>query len=101
MKIDITEAEKIEESLRQLRIERATLEYITSGEQTEYFVSHPDRFGEVKITRDELLTLVNARIEANVRHLAQRYQMDFTKANVNSVAPIIPAPAASQEGAQA
>ena len=101
MKIDITEASKIEDLLYKLRQERATLEYITSGSETEYVAVNPNRFGEVKITRDELLSVINTRIEANVKHLAQRYQLDFAKANVNTVAPVVLAPAAAEEGAQA
>lgn len=100
MKIEITEAEKIEELLHQLRKERATLEYITSNPDNQRSLWHSTIIGDVTITHEELVSIINTRIEANVRHLAQRYQIDFAKANVNSSAPIIPPPATSQEGAQ-
>jgi hypothetical protein len=98
MKIDIAELPKIRELLEELQ------QNVWTAEQLARPMAHPTAEFKVEdrehnemhtITHAELLGIFNARVEAGMKHLVQRYQIDFTKANLfgTPATPVV-APAA-------
>ena len=112
MKIDITELPNMMRTLQQLTDAQrlaAAAEAVDSDVRFDPCLTADDGQSpipftvECELSKAELLSIYQARVEAHVKHLAQRYQIDFAKANV--FAPPLPiAPgtlAAAEEGAQA
>lgn len=99
MKIDIAELPKIVQTLHQLTDSQrlvAAAEAADSDVRFDPCLTADDGQSllpfavECDISKAELLSIYQARVEAHMKHLVQRYQIDFTKANVNIAAPALP-----------
>lgn len=84
MKIDIAEVPKIRDLLDKLIVDQHNHSNITSSGVEQFRVVSEGGTHAGELSRDELLTVFQTRIDAGMKHLAQRYQIDFTKANVNA-----------------
>lgn len=103
MKIDIAELPKIRELLEELQQNVWTAEQLARPQAhptTEFKVEDREHNEMHTITHGELLGIFNARVEAGMKHLVQRYQIDFTKANVFAAPALPAAPAAAEVDAQ-
>lgn len=90
MKIDIENAPQLRNLIDTLLSDVSTRQVIEKIEPTEFRVTSPDTIASFTVSKDELLAVVQWRIDASMIALAQRYQLDFKKANVNAVAPALP-----------
>ncbi len=100
MKIDIAEVPKIRDLLDKLIVDQYNHSNITSSDVENFRVVSEGGTHAGELTRDELLGVFQTRIDAGVKHLAQRYQMDFAKANVNAISSSTPAAPAAEASAQ-
>ncbi|WNO28837.1 hypothetical protein [Clavibacter phage 33] len=97
MKIELTELPTIRDLLEELQNNVWTAEQLSRpmAHPTTEFKVEDREYNETRIiTHAELLGIFQARVEAQTKHLRQRYQIDFTPAptlaiavNVNPAAP--------------
>lgn len=86
MKIDIAELPKLRDNLDALAADLATHAAITAlPEDVQTFKVMKHGLFVTEISRDELLAVMQGRIDATSRYINQRYQLDFLKANANAV----------------
>ena len=99
MKIDIAELPNIMRTLQQLTDSQRLVAAATSVDSDVRFdpcITADDGQSlipftvECDISKTELLSIFQNRVEAHMRHLVQRYQIDFTKANATIAAPPLP-----------
>lgn len=97
MKIELSELPTIRDLLEELQNNVWAAEQLArpmAHPTTEYKVEDRE-YNEMRvITHEELLGIFQARVEAQTKHLRQRYQIDFTPAptlaiavNINPSAP--------------
>lgn len=87
MKIELSELPTIRETLEELQRNVWTCNQLDASHPTEEFrVLDREKNEMHSISREELLSIFQARVEATTKHLRQRYQIDFTPAPTLSVA---------------
>ncbi len=79
MKIDIEELPTIIDALNLLSIETQRLKYLQAKAADAYTVGNAEGGRYFQVSREEVTSILQARIEAETKRLAQRYQIDFTR----------------------
>ena len=102
MKIELSELPTLRDLFEELQRNDWMCEQLSASHPTEEFrVEDREKNETYTVTREELLSIFQARVEATTKHLRQRYQIDFVPSTALSVtghAAAPPAPPARNPG---